>query len=77
MDLGRIRDACDLRDQAVARAEGKVVVQIFVAIDVDLRGELAVAGRRHKKVDVSRPLAMPAQLAEQLVGVAAGWAAIT
>ena len=36
VNLGRVRDAHDLGDQVVAGTEGKIVMQIFVAVDVDL-----------------------------------------
>ena len=36
VNLGRVRDAHDLGDQVVAGTEGKIVMQVFVAVDVDL-----------------------------------------
>jgi hypothetical protein len=41
-----------LRDQPVAGGEGEVVVQVFVARDVNLRGQLAVSRRLDEEVDV-------------------------
>ena len=50
----------DRRDQFVAGREGEVVVQVLVAVDVDLRRELPVAGRRDEEVDMRRPVAVTA-----------------
>ena len=63
-------DLLDRRDQLVAGGEGEVVVQVFVAVDVDLRRQLAVARRRDEEVDVRRTLPVPAELVEQRLGLA-------
>src|SRR5579859_86315 len=68
LDVRRIRLADDGGDQVVAGRVGEVVMQIGIAIDVDLRGELAIAVRGHEEVDVRRALAMPADRLQQLVG---------
>src|SRR5262245_44002194 len=44
VNLCCIANALDTRDQLVARAKGEIVVQVFVAVDVDLGRELAIAG---------------------------------
>ena len=69
MDLCGVGHALDRWDQVVARAEGKVIVQVLVAINVDLRGELTVARRGDEEVDVRRPLAVAAHFRQQCLGV--------
>src|SRR5438094_2355224 len=44
VDLTWVGNALDARDQFVAGAEGEIVVQVLVALDIDLGRELAVAG---------------------------------
>lgn len=44
MDLPGIRNALHRGDEAIACAESEIVVQVFIAGDIDLRGELATAG---------------------------------
>src|SRR5260370_38588977 len=56
VDLGRIGDPLHRWDQVVAGAEGKVIVHIFVAVDVDLRSELPMARCRDEEVDVRRAI---------------------
>src|ERR1700730_15852551 len=62
-----VRKAVHFRDQAVARGEGEIVVQVFVAIDVDLRRQLSIARCGDEEVDVGRPPSVPAELVEQLL----------
>jgi hypothetical protein len=62
VDFSSVGDALGRRDQIVARAEGEVVVQILVAVDIDLRRELGIAGRRDEEADVRRPLPVTQQL---------------
>jgi hypothetical protein len=44
----------DGRDQVVARRIGEIVMQIGIAVDVDLRGQMAVARGGDEEVDVRR-----------------------
>ena len=60
VDLRRLGNALDLRDQVVTGAEGKIVVQVLVTVDIDLGRELAVAGGSDEEVYVRRPIAMTA-----------------
>ena len=50
VDLRRLGNALDLRDQVVTGAEGKIVVQVLVTVDIDLGRQLAVAGGGDKEV---------------------------
>jgi hypothetical protein len=63
----RVARAAHFRDQAIARREGEVVVQVFVAIDVDLRRQLPKTRCSDEEVDVSRAPPVPAELVEQLL----------
>ena len=63
-------------DQPVAGGEREVVVQVGIVVDVDLRRELAIARCRDEEVDVRRPVAVPAEPVEQLLGLALRRAAI-
>ena len=45
VDLLGIRHALDRWDQIVPRSEREIIVQVFVAIDIDLRGELTMQVR--------------------------------
>ena len=56
-----------MRDQAIAGGEGEVVVQVRIAVDVDLGRQLAVARRRHKEVDMRRAVTVPAKSSQQLL----------
>src|SRR5262245_35532769 len=53
-------EALDGRHQTFARAEGKVVPEIRIPLDVDLRGQLPVFRRRDEKMDMCRTIAFPA-----------------
>lgn len=60
-------------DQPIAGGVGEVVPQVLVARQVDLGGQVAMAGRRDEEVDVRRTLAVAAEAVEQfLVGPSAG-----
>jgi hypothetical protein len=63
----RVGKAAHFRDQAVACGEGEVVVQVFVAVDVDLRRQLPIARCGDEEVDVSRTPPVPAELVEQFL----------
>src|SRR5260370_42425894 len=77
VDLLGIRNALDRRDQIVPRSEREIIVQVFVAIDIDLRGELTVTRCRDEEVDVCRALPVSAEPGQQLLGIRAGRAAVT
>jgi hypothetical protein len=77
VDLRRLRNALDLRDQLVTGAECKIVVQVLVTVDVDLGRELAVAGGGDEEVYVRRAVAMTAHRLQQLLGLAAAWTGVT
>jgi hypothetical protein len=49
------------RNQAVAGGKSEVVMQVFVAIDVDLGGQFSIAWCGDKEVDVSRASSVPAE----------------
>lgn len=57
----------DLRNQLVAGRIGEIVVQVRVAGQVDLRGQVAMPRCGNEEVDMRRALAVPAQLIEQLL----------
>src|SRR5215468_1718739 len=76
VDFLGVRHALHRRDQIVARSECEIIVEILVAVDVDLRRELATARRRHEEVDVRRTLAMATKLGQQLLRIRAGRAAV-
>jgi hypothetical protein len=76
VDLGRIADAGHRRHQAFAAGKGKVVPQVFVAVDVDLGGQLAVLRRADEEVDVRRAAAVAAQQVQKLLGGAVRRAAV-
>jgi hypothetical protein len=62
VDLMWVGNALDARDQFVAGAEGEIVVQVLVALDIDLGRELAVAGGGDEEVQCAgrlpwRPIA--------------------
>src|SRR6516225_6218834 len=76
VDLLGVRHALHRRDQIVPRSEREIIVEILVAVDVDLRRELAAARRRHEEVDVRRTLAMATKLGQQLLRVRARRAAV-
>ena len=61
IEPGRIVDARDRRHQAVAGGKREIVPQIIIAIDIDLRGQLAVVIKTDKEMDVRGALAMAAQ----------------
>src|SRR5450830_1888655 len=63
--LRRVLDARDGWHQACTCGKGEVVPQVMVAIDIDLRRQLAVARRTDEEMDVRRTLAVPAQQIEQ------------
>lgn len=48
-------------DQPIAGGIGEVVPQVAVARQVDLGGQVAMAGRRDEEVNVRRPLAVAAR----------------
>ena len=58
VNLARLGHALHRRNEIVARPEGEVVVQIVVAVNVYLRGELAIAGRLDEEVDMHRAHSM-------------------
>src|SRR3984957_6795655 len=58
VNLVRLGHALHRRNEIVARPEGEVVVQIVVAVNVYLRGELAIAGRLDEEVDMHRAHSM-------------------
>ena len=58
-ELARIALADHLRDEPVTRCKGEVIVQQWIAGDVDLGGEMTVAGRRNEEMDVCWAPAMP------------------
>src|SRR6516165_2624405 len=76
VDFLSVRHALDRRDQIIPGPESEIIVQILVAIDVDLRRKLAIARRRHEEVDVCRTLAMATEFCQQLLRIRAGRAAI-
>src|SRR4029453_12591636 len=55
VDLAGVGDALDARDQLVAGAEGKIFVQVLVAIDIYLSRELAITGCGDKEMNARRP----------------------
>nr|GEU28163.1 hypothetical protein [Tanacetum cinerariifolium] len=75
-NAGRRVDPAHGRHQAFAAGKGKVVPQEFVAVDVDLRGQLAAAGGADEEMNVGRTVAVAAQLVEQALGAAVGRAAV-
>ena len=62
-----MRCTAGMRPSRVAKAKSSV--EVFIAVDIDPCGELAIAGRGDKEMDGRRPLTVP-QLPEQLLGVA-------
>ena len=48
----RVGGAAHFRDQTITRGKGEVVVQVFVAINVDLRRQLPIAQCADEEVDV-------------------------
>src|SRR4029077_5478911 len=77
VDLLGIRHALDRRDQIVPRSEREIIVQVFVAIDIDLRGELTMPGCGDEEVDMCRALPISAEPGQHLLGIRAGRAAVT
>ena len=63
----RVGRAAHFRDQAIAGGEGEVVVQVFVAVDVDLCCQLAITRCGDEEVDVGRAPPVPTELVEQLL----------
>ena len=51
----------NLGDQFVTSGVGEVIVQVLVAIQVDLGGQVAMVIGRDEEVNVRRTLAMPAR----------------
>ncbi|MCY1237310.1 hypothetical protein D9M72_500000 [compost metagenome] len=76
VERGGFGDAGHRRHQPLAAGEGEVVPKVFVAVDVDLRGQLAVAVRRHEEVDMRRPLAVAREPVQQALGRALRRAAV-
>lgn len=54
----------DVGDEFVAGGVGEVVVQVFVAGQVDLGGQVTMAGGGNEEVDVRRALAVAAEAVE-------------
>src|SRR4030081_3064297 len=77
VDLLGVGHTLDRRDQIVSCSEREIIVQVFVAIDIDLRGELTVTRCRDEEVDVCRALPVSAEPGQQLLGIRAGRAAVT
>ena len=69
-DRGRIGQVPHRGDQPVASRESEVVVKVFVAVYVDLRGQLAVAGCADEEMDMCRAVTVAAELVQQLLGLA-------
>jgi hypothetical protein len=61
----RVGGAAHFRDQTITRGKGEVVVQVFVAINVDLRRQLPIAQCADEEVDVRGAPSVPAELVEQ------------
>lgn len=72
VDFLGVRHTLDRRDQIIPGSESEIIVQVLVAVDVDLRRELATARRRHKEMDMCRTLAMATELRQQLLRIRAG-----
>lgn len=58
----------DLRYQLVTSGIGKIIVQVLIAIEVDLGGQVTMIRCRYEEMHVRRTLAVTAQLIEQLLG---------
>src|SRR5471030_2191377 len=65
---GLIITEMNLGNQLIAGGVGEIVMQVFVARQVDLRGQVAMVRRRNEEVNMRRTLAMTPQLIEQLLG---------
>src|SRR5215510_91108 len=72
VDLSCIGNAIDSGDQFVASAEGEIVVQVFVAVYIDLGRELAIAGGADEKMDMRWPITMATHRLQQLLRLATG-----
>src|SRR5262249_49155524 len=77
VDVLGVRYALHRRDQIVPRSEREIIVQVLVAVDVDLRGQLTMTWCGDEEVDVRRALPVPAEPAQELLGIRARRAAIT
>src|SRR5690606_22376047 len=67
-DTGRIRVIGQWWHQTVASGVGEVVIHQRITVNIDLRGQLAVARSRHKEVNVRRTVTVAAQLVQQALG---------
>ena len=67
----------DFRDQLVTGGVGEIVVQVLIAVEVDLCGQVTMIRRRDEEMHVRRTLAVTTQLIEQLLGRTVRRAAVT
>src|SRR5690606_12725433 len=74
---GLVLDEVDIADQAFAGGVGEVVPQVLVAGQVDLGGQVTMAGRRDEEVDVRRTLAVAAEQVQAFLGRTLRVAAVT
>src|SRR5471030_3193940 len=58
-------------NQVIACTEREIIVQVLVTVDVDLRGELPIAGRFDEEVDVRGTHAMATHAVHQFFRTAA------
>src|ERR1700739_824088 len=68
VNLLGIGHALDRRDQIVPCSEREIIVQVLVAIDVDLRGELTMTWCSDEEVDMCGALPVSAEPGQQLLG---------
>jgi hypothetical protein len=66
----------DRWDKPLAGGESEVVIEVFVASDVDLGRQVTVSRCRYEEMDVRRSLPVPAELVQQALGGPVGRAPI-
>src|SRR5690625_3263928 len=64
------------RHQPLAGSKGKIIIDQRIILNIDLCGQFTVIICRHKIMDMGRSITMTAQVIQQLLGRAIGWAAI-